>query len=33
VYALARFHNQAHNTEEFRATMFRPEDFRLRSGF
>jgi squalene-hopene/tetraprenyl-beta-curcumene cyclase len=33
VYALAHFHNQAHNTEEFRATMFRPEDFRLRSGF
>jgi len=33
VYALARFHNQAHNAEEFRATMFRPEDFRMRSGF
>jgi len=33
VYALARFHNQAHQTQEFRATMFRPEDFRLRSGF
>ena len=33
VYALARFHNQAHKTEQFRATMFRPEDFRLRSGF
>jgi len=33
VYALARFHNQAHNAEESRATMFRPEDFRLRSGF
>jgi len=33
VYALARFHNQAHNAEEFRATMFRQEDFRMRSGF
>jgi squalene-hopene/tetraprenyl-beta-curcumene cyclase len=33
VYALARFHNQAHQAQEFRATMFRPEDFRLRSGF
>jgi len=33
VYALARFHNMAHKTEEFRATMFRPEDFRLRRGF
>jgi squalene-hopene/tetraprenyl-beta-curcumene cyclase len=32
VYALARFQNQAHKTEEFRATMFRPGDFRLRSG-
>jgi squalene-hopene/tetraprenyl-beta-curcumene cyclase len=33
VYALARFRNQAHGTKEFRATMFRPEEFRLRSGF
>ena len=33
VYALARFRNQAHGTTEFRATMFRPEEFRLRSGF
>ncbi len=33
VYALARFQNQAHKTEEFRATMFSPEDFQLRSGF
>ena len=33
VYALARFHNQSHGNTEFRATMFRPEEFRLRSGF
>ena len=33
VYALARFRNQAHGTREFRATVFRPEEFRLRSGF
>src|SRR5262249_46666621 len=33
VYALARFRNQALGTTEFRATMFRPEEFRLRSGF
>lgn len=33
VYALARFRNQAHGTTEFRATMFQPEEFRLRSGF
>ena len=33
VYALARFQSQAHKTEEFRATMFSPEDFQLRSGF
>ncbi len=34
VYALARFHNQAQQrTDEFRAFRFRPEEFRLRSGF
>ncbi|HLK03832.1 MAG TPA: squalene--hopene cyclase [Candidatus Acidoferrum sp.] len=33
VYALARFRNQSHGNTEFRATMFRPEEFRLRSGF
>ncbi len=33
VYALARFRNQAQGTTEFRATMFQPEEFRLRSGF
>jgi len=34
VYALARFHNQAQQrTDEFRAIRFRPEEFRLRSGF
>lgn len=33
VYALARFYNQSHGTKEFRATTFRPEEFRLRSGF
>ena len=34
VYALARFQNQAQErTDEFRAFRFRPEEFRLRSGF
>jgi squalene-hopene/tetraprenyl-beta-curcumene cyclase len=33
VYALARFHNQSRWHEEFRAFLFRPEEFRLRSGF
>jgi len=33
VYALARFNNQAQQSEEFRAFRFRPEEFRLRSGF
>jgi squalene-hopene/tetraprenyl-beta-curcumene cyclase len=33
VYALARFHNQLGNAEEFCAFKFRPEEFRLRSGF
>jgi squalene-hopene/tetraprenyl-beta-curcumene cyclase len=33
VYALAKFHNQAHQTKEFCAIKFRPEEFRLRSGF
>jgi len=42
VYALARFHkgvrdrevvNQSRQAEEFCARKFRPEEFRLRSGF
>jgi len=33
VYALARFHNQARQADEFSAFRFRPEEFRLRSGF
>jgi squalene-hopene/tetraprenyl-beta-curcumene cyclase len=33
VYALARFHNQARQADEFRAFRFQPEEFRLRSGF
>ncbi len=33
VYALARFHNQSQQSEEFRAFLFQPEEFRLRSGF
>jgi len=33
VYALARFYNQSRETEEFCAFKFRPEEFRLRSGF
>jgi squalene-hopene/tetraprenyl-beta-curcumene cyclase len=33
VYALARFHNQSSRAEEFCAFKFRPEEFRLRSGF
>lgn len=33
VYALARFYNQSQQTQEFCAFRFRPEEFRLRSGF
>ncbi|HWY42116.1 MAG TPA: squalene--hopene cyclase [Candidatus Sulfotelmatobacter sp.] len=33
VYALARLHNQSRGNEEFRAFLFQPEEFRLRSGF
>ena len=33
VYALARFYNQSRQSEEFCAFKFRPEEFRLRSGF
>jgi squalene-hopene/tetraprenyl-beta-curcumene cyclase len=33
VYALARFHNQSRRAAEFCAFKFRPEEFRLRSGF
>ena len=33
VYALARFYNQSRKAEEFCAIKFRPEEFRLRSGF
>jgi squalene-hopene/tetraprenyl-beta-curcumene cyclase len=33
VYALARFRNQSYQAEEFCAFKFRPEEFRLRSGF
>ena len=33
VYALARFHNQARQADEFSAFRFQPEEFRLRSGF
>jgi len=33
VYALARFHNQTRKSEEFRAFLFQPGEFRLRSGF
>jgi len=33
VYALARFHNQSRQAEEFCVFKFRPEEFRLRSGF
>jgi len=33
VYALARFQNQSRKSEEFCACQFRPEQFRLRSGF
>ncbi|MBS1840130.1 MAG: squalene--hopene cyclase [Acidobacteria bacterium] len=33
VYALARFYNQSRRSEEFRAFLFQPEEFRLRSGF
>ena len=32
VYALARFQNQSRHIEEFRAFLFQPEEFRLRSG-
>ena len=33
VYALARYHNQANEAEEYRALRFQPAEFRLRSGF
>jgi squalene-hopene/tetraprenyl-beta-curcumene cyclase len=33
VYALARFHNQARQADEFSAFRFQPDEFRLRSGF
>jgi squalene-hopene/tetraprenyl-beta-curcumene cyclase len=33
LYALARFRNQVQETSEFRALQFRPDEFRLRSGF
>ena len=33
VYALARFYNQSRQAQEFCAIKFRPEEFRLRSGF
>jgi len=33
VYALARFHGQAQQSQEFLAFRFQPEEFRLRSGF
>jgi squalene-hopene/tetraprenyl-beta-curcumene cyclase len=33
VYALARYYNQARRTEEYRALVFQPSEFRLRSGF
>ena len=33
VYALARFQRQAQQSDEFLAFRFRPEEFRLRSGF
>ena len=33
VYALARYRNQAQKAVEFRALVFRPEEFRLRSAF
>lgn len=33
VYALARLQNQSNKSEEFCACKFRPEEFRLRSGF
>jgi len=33
VYALARFHNQSRQAQEFCAFKFRPEEFRQRSGF
>ncbi|MBZ5702856.1 MAG: squalene--hopene cyclase [Acidobacteriia bacterium] len=33
LYALARFRNRTHQAAEFRALTFRPEEFRLRSGF
>jgi hypothetical protein len=33
VYALARFHNQPRQAQEFCTLKFRPEEFRQRSGF
>ena len=33
LYALARFHNQAQQTDQFCALRFQPNEFRLRSGF
>ncbi|MBZ5528703.1 MAG: hypothetical protein LAN71_12475 [Acidobacteriia bacterium] len=33
LYALARFRNQMRNSTDFRAMMFNPADFRMRSGF
>ena len=33
LYALARFHNQLLGTEPYGGAKFRPEEFRLRSGF
>ena len=33
LYALARYRNQAQKAVEFRALVFRPEEFRLRSAF
>ena len=33
LYALARFHNQSQEAQQFCALTFQPRDFRLRSGF
>ena len=33
LYALARYRNQLRNSTDFRAMMFNPSDFRMRSGF
>ena len=33
LYALARYRNQLRNSTDFRAMMFHPSDFRMRSGF